>query len=73
MCVRCKEDFYLSDNGTKCLPWTNLSKNCERKNDADRCEICQENTYYSNGYCLPNPEGIFGCVEYSSRSTCKVC
>ena len=73
-CTKCKERFYLRDG--KCLPrkYASLNNCAALKMDKDECKYCNHGYHLdSNKDCVRITEGILGCKEYKSASTCIKC
>lgn len=58
-CEQCKPDYAIlvdSDNQTRCVVESPLTKNCHTLfyNDVTRCLVCDVNYYIQEGMCLPS-------------------
>ena len=74
-CTLCVAGFYLISD-TKLCARPSFVENCKIYSaSADACSECQSGAYYDSGtnQCKPFPNGIQGCVEYATETTCKSC
>lgn len=72
-CSECKQKTYL--NNGKCEDNTTVEKCKTYSISQDKCTECEDGYYKSasKNECWLYPDGIDGCIMYTSRTTCTAC
>ena len=74
-CIECTvPTFKVNDEGL-CVPQNITEKCIAYDKKTFNCLKCESNFYLESDSknCLPNPDGIIGCIKYLSRNKCDLC